>query len=63
MCSCCCCSGPAITQFQQVAQGFWEPLLICIGLAESYRVSLGWETPKGTGFNAVKDDYELGNLG
>ncbi len=33
--------GPAIKQFSQVSQGFWEPLLIAIGLAESYRVSLG----------------------
>lgn len=56
-------TGPAIYQFQQVRQGFWEPLLICIGLAESYRVSVGWATPTGTGFNALKDDYEMGNLG
>jgi len=56
-------TGPAITHFSQVQQGFWEPLLIAIGLAESYRVSLGWATPTGEGFNSVKDDYELGNLG
>jgi len=56
-------TGPAITQFQQVQQGFWEPLLIAIGLAESYRVSLGWATPTGTGFNTLKDEYEPGNLG
>lgn len=55
--------GPAITHFSQVQQGFWEPLLIAIGLAESYRVSVGWATPTGTGFNALKDDYEMGNLG
>jgi hypothetical protein len=55
--------GPAITHFSQVSQGFWEPLLIAIGPAESYRVSLGWATPTGTGFNALKDDYEMGNLG
>lgn len=47
-------AGPAITHFQQVRQGFWEPLLICIGLAESYRVALGWATPTGNGFNALK---------
>lgn len=59
-------TGPAIYQFQQVeARGavFWEPLLLAIGLAESYRVALGWATPTGTGFNALKDDYEMGNLG
>lgn len=55
-------TGPAINQFQQVQQGFWEPLLIVIGICESYRVSLAWATPTGTGFNALKDDYEMGNL-
>jgi len=55
-------TGPAINQFQQVQQGFWEPLLIVIGIAESYRVSLAWATPTGTGFNSLKDDYEMGNL-
>jgi len=55
--------GPAITHFSQIGQGFWEPLLIAIGLAESYRVSLGWATPTSEGFNALKDDYEMGNLG
>lgn len=57
--------GPAIYQFQQVeARGaiFWEPLVLAIGLAESWRVAVGWATPTGTGFNALKDDYEMGNL-
>lgn len=56
-------TGPAITQFQQVRQGFWEPLLIAIGIAESYRVGLAWATPTGTGFNALKDEYTPGDLG
>jgi hypothetical protein len=55
-------TGPAINQFQQVQQGFWEPLLIVIGICESYRVSLAWATPTGTGFNSLKPDYEMGNL-
>ncbi|KIZ02991.1 fucoxanthin chlorophyll a/c protein [Monoraphidium neglectum] len=58
-------SGPAIYQFQQVeARGaiFWTPLLLAIGLAESWRVALGWATPVGNGFNSLKDDYEMGNL-
>ncbi|KAI8474085.1 MAG: chlorophyll a/b-binding protein domain-containing protein [Monoraphidium minutum] len=58
-------TGPAIYQFQQVeARGaiFWEPLVIAIGLAEVWRVAVGWATPTGTGFNALKDDYEMGNL-
>jgi hypothetical protein len=41
---------------------FWEPLVLAIGLAESWRVAVGWATPTGTGFNSVKDEYELGNL-
>eukprot|EP00775_Hariotina_reticulata_P003442 gene3442-3713_t len=61
-------TGPAIYQFQQVeARGaiFWEPLLFAIGLAESYRVGLGWATPVGNGFNSLKDDseYRMGDLG
>jgi light-harvesting complex I chlorophyll a/b binding protein 1 len=61
-------TGPAIYQFQQVeARGaiFWEPLILAIGLCESYRVALGWASPTGNGFNSVKDadEYELGNLG
>ncbi|KAG2445529.1 hypothetical protein HXX76_000144 [Chlamydomonas incerta] len=56
-------SGPAIYHFQQIGQGFWEPLLIAIGVAESYRVAIGWATPAGTGFNSLKDDYEPGDLG
>lgn len=25
-------------------------------------MAVGWATPTGTGFNALKEDYELGNL-
>ncbi|KAJ9515816.1 hypothetical protein QJQ45_008656 [Haematococcus lacustris] len=56
-------SGPAINHFQQVKPGFWEPLLVAIGLCESYRVNVGWSTPTGNKFNTLKDDYEMGNLG
>lgn len=35
---------------------------LAIGLAESWRVAVGWATPVGNGFNSLKDDYELGNL-
>ncbi|KAJ9531881.1 hypothetical protein QJQ45_022010 [Haematococcus lacustris] len=56
-------TGPAINHFQQVKQGFWEPLLVAIGLCESYRVSLGWSTPTGNKFNTLKDDYVMGDLG
>lgn len=59
-------TGPAIYHFQQVeARGavFWLPLVFVIGLAEAYRVSLGWATPDSTDFNSLRDDYEPGNLG
>jgi light-harvesting complex I chlorophyll a/b binding protein 1 len=59
-------AGPAIYQFQQVeARGaiFWEPLILAIGLCESYRVALGWATPTGEGFNSLKDEYNMGDLG
>lgn len=58
--------GTAITHFQQVeAKGaiFWEPLVFAIGLAEAYRVSIGWATPTSEGFNKLKEEYEPGNLG
>lgn len=57
--------GPAIYHFQQIRQGFWEPLLIAIGLAESYRVTIGWATPTAENFNYLKDEseYNLGDLG
>ena len=37
-------------------------MVIAIGLAETYRVSLGWATPTGNGFNNLKDEYEPGQL-
>jgi light-harvesting complex I chlorophyll a/b binding protein 1 len=60
-------SGPAIGHFQQVeAQGavFWVPLLFAIGLAESYRVQVGWQNPTSKGFNKLYDDdtYIPGDL-
>mmetsp|Transcript_17087 Transcript_17087/g.25762 ORF Transcript_17087/g.25762 Transcript_17087/m.25762 type:complete len:258 (+) Transcript_17087:69-842(+) len=54
-------SGPAINQFQQVGQGFWEPLVLVIGICETYRVAVGWASP-ATNFNQLKDDYDIGNL-
>lgn len=50
-------TGPAIYQFQQVEEArplFWESLLLFIGLAESFRVAVGWATPTGNGFNNLK---------
>merc|ERR1711903_320994 len=56
-------TGPAIGHYQQLGQGFWEPLLLAIGICESYRVAVGWATPKSTGFNSLKEDYIPGDLG
>lgn len=59
-------TGPAITHFQQVEETrplFWESLVLCIGLAESFRVAKGWAAPVGTGFNNLKDEYIMGDLG
>lgn len=56
---------PAIYQFQKVQEvrpGFWETLVVAIGLAESYRVSVGWATPKGEGFNSLREEYNPGEL-
>lgn len=59
-------TGPAITHFQQVEETrplFWEALVLCIGLAESFRVAAGWSAPVGSGFNNLKDEYIMGDLG
>ncbi|MEW5306688.1 MAG: hypothetical protein WDW36_009137 [Sanguina aurantia] len=56
-------SGPAINQFQQVGQGFSEPLVLAIGIAESYRVAIGWASPVGEDFYTLKDEYNMGDLG
>mmetsp|Transcript_2664 Transcript_2664/g.5426 ORF Transcript_2664/g.5426 Transcript_2664/m.5426 type:complete len:219 (+) Transcript_2664:49-705(+) len=55
-------SGPAINQFQQVGPGFWEPLVLFIGVCEAYRVAVGWANPVDN-FNSLKSNYDLGNLG
>lgn len=57
---------PAIYQFQKVEETrplFWETLVIVIGLAESYRVSAGWASPKSADFNKLIADYTPGDLG
>merc|ERR1712182_43130 len=56
-------TGPAIGHYQQLGQGFWEPLLLAIGICESFRVAVAWATPKGNGFNQLKEDYTPGDLG
>ena len=58
--------GPAVTHFGQIGQGFWEPLIIAIGVCEAYRAALAWEEPTGwkiSEFNSLRPDYEPGNVG
>ena len=58
-------AGPAITHFQQVeSKGaiFWEPLVFAIGLAEAYRVGLGWAEPTSSNFNKLREDYVPGDI-
>jgi len=56
-------SGPAINHFQQVGQGFWEPLVLAIGICESYRVACGWATPTKGRLNTLLPEYVMGDLG
>mmetsp|Transcript_29748 Transcript_29748/g.70924 ORF Transcript_29748/g.70924 Transcript_29748/m.70924 type:complete len:240 (-) Transcript_29748:99-818(-) len=56
-------TGPAINQFQQVPPYFWLPLTLVIGIAESFRVGLGWAPPTSSGFYKLKDEYVPGDLG
>jgi len=58
--------GPAIGHFQQIEQKgfiFWTPLVFAIGVAEAYRVAIGWNNPTSDDFYTLRDDYEPGNLG
>lgn len=56
-------SGPAIIHFQQTKQGFWEPLVLVIGICEAFRVAVGWANPTDKGPFTLKDDYKPGDLG
>ena len=37
--------------------------MFAIGLAEAYRITIGWANPKSTGFNKLEADYTPGDLG
>jgi hypothetical protein len=56
-------AGPAIVHFQQTHQGFWEPLVLVIGICEAYRITVGWANPQEKGAFTFADDYEPGKLG
>ena len=62
----CGAAGPAIDHFQQVeSKGgiFWEPLVFAIGLAEAWRIGIGWAPPRSGNFNQLLNDYDMGELG
>ena len=48
--------------FQQTRQGFYEPLLIGIGLAEGWRILVGWADATQKGPFTLKDKYVPGDL-
>merc|ERR1712194_279057 len=58
-------SGPAITHFSQVPEGFWPLIISFIGAAEAFRAELGWVDPSDCPIDNVgllEDDYIPGNL-
>ena len=50
-------AGPAIDHFQQVETKespiFWEPLVFAIGIAEAWRIGVGWAPPRSENFNQL----------
>uniref|UniRef100_A0A7S5CEE1 Chlorophyll a-b binding protein, chloroplastic n=1 Tax=Mesostigma viride TaxID=41882 RepID=A0A7S5CEE1_MESVI len=59
-------TGPAINQFQQVPQPFWELVVLAIGLAEGFRINRGWGSPAEAYFSipgVLKESYTPGTLG
>ena len=58
-------TGPAIRHLDQVravAPPFFEILALAIAIAESWRVTTGWENPTVAKF-ALKEDYYPGDIG
>ena len=59
-------SGPAITHFTQVPDG-WDALIITfIGAAEAQRAQIGWVDPADASYDQpglLRDDYYPGDIG
>jgi hypothetical protein len=59
-------SGPAITHFAQVPDG-WDALVITfIGAAEAQRAQIGWVDPANASYDQpglLRDDYYPGDIG
>lgn len=57
-----CRAGPAIVHFQQTRQGFWEPLVLFIGICEAFRINRGWADPVENGVFTLREDYIPGDV-
>ena len=58
-------SGPAITHFGQVPDGFWPVIIAFIGAAEASRAEIGWVDPADCPVDQpglLRDDYLPGDL-
>jgi hypothetical protein len=62
-------TGPAIDHIPQIPPFFWAFLTFSIGIAEAYRIQIGWADPRTkSGFDTdsqfkLRDDYSPGDLG
>ncbi|KAG8459763.1 hypothetical protein KFE25_014326 [Diacronema lutheri] len=62
-------TGPAIDHIPQIPPFFWAVLSFGIGIAESYRIQVGWADPRTSqGLDSkqqwkLRDDYEPGDVG
>jgi len=59
-------TGPAITHFEQVPDG-WDALIVtAIGAAEAQRAQIGWVDPADASYDQpglLRDDYYPGDIG
>jgi len=59
-------SGPAISHFEQIPDG-WDALIVTlIGAAEAQRAQIGWVDPANTQYDQpgqLRDDYYPGDIG
>ncbi|KAJ1635547.1 chlorophyll a/b-binding protein domain-containing protein [Pavlovales sp. CCMP2436] len=58
-------NGPAIGHIPQIPPIFWACLVLTIGLAEAYRIQIGWAEPAPLPDSQFKlrDEYTLGDFG
>ena len=58
-------NGPAIQQIPQLPAWLWFVMTLGIGIAEGYRISVGWANPyrKASDVQKLKEEYYPGDLG